>query len=141
MNVRRAEFRDTKEISDLMTQLGYDATSSLLDRKLTEFSKSPIDSVFVAEISGTIVGCISCHITSLFHQEGSAGRITSLVIATEKRGMGVGKLLVSEAEAFFHLHGCVKSEVTSGNHRPEAHAFYKSCGYKQDERRFLKLYS
>jgi N-acetylglutamate synthase-like GNAT family acetyltransferase len=141
MNVRRAEFRDTKEISDLMTQLGYDATSSLLDKKLTEFSTSPIDAVFVAEVHGTITGCISCHITSLFHQEGSAGRITSLVIDQEKRGMGVGKLLVSEAEAFFHLHGCVKSEVTSGDHRPEAHVFYKSCGYKQDERRFLKLYS
>lgn len=141
MNIRRAEFRDTKEISYLMTELGYDASSSLLDKKLTEFSQTPIDAVFVAEIDGTIAGCISCHITSLFHQEGSAGRITSLVIDKENRGMGVGKRLVCEAETFFRLHGCVKSEVTSGDHRPEAHAFYRSCGYEQDERRFLKRYS
>ena len=123
-----------------MDQLGYEATSQLIEKKLTEFAETPIDSVLVAEVEGLVVGVISCHITSLFHQEGSSGRITSLVIDQKHRGQGVGKCLVSEAEAFFHSLGCVKSEVTSGDHRPEAHAFYESCGYKLDERRFIKLY-
>lgn len=34
----------------------------------------------------------------------------------------------------------IKSEVTSGDHRKEAHAFYESCGYARDERRFIKIY-
>jgi len=124
-----------------MDQLGYDVTSELIENKLTEFSETTTDTVFVAEDEGLVLGVISCHVTRLFHQEGSSGRITSLVIDQKHQGLGVGKFLVSEAEMFFRSVGCVKSEVTSGDHRPEAHKFYESCGYRQDERRFLKLYS
>jgi N-acetylglutamate synthase-like GNAT family acetyltransferase len=140
MNIRPAKIQDSKKISSLMDQLGYGASGQLIEKKLTEFAKTPIDTVFVAEVEGLVVGVISCHITSLFHQAGSSGRITSMVIEQKHRGQGVGKCLVSEAEAFFQSSGCVKSEVTSGDHRPEAHAFYESCGYKLDERRFIKLY-
>lgn len=141
MNVRLADPRDAQEVATLMTQLGYEITSSMIEKKFTEFSNAPIDEVFVAEMEGRIVGVISCHITSLFHQEGSSGRITSLVIDLRHQGSGVGRSLVREAESFFLSSGCVKSEVTSSEHRPEAHAFYESCGYKQDEHRFIKLYS
>ncbi len=141
MNIRRANCQDAQKIAELMKQLGYEASRDLIERKLTAFGKTPIDTVFVAESEGTIIGVISCHITSLFHQEGSSGRITSLVIDKENRGLGVGMSLVQQAEEFFHASGCIKSEITSGDHRPEAHSFYESCGYKLDERRFIKQYS
>lgn len=141
MNLRRAKTTDAEEISALLNQLGYKITGNLIARKISEFSSVPVDDVFVAEVGGEVVGTISCHIDSLFHQEGNSGRITSLVVDHHYRGRGVGKALVTEAESFFHSYGCVKSEVTSGEHRPEAHAFYESCGYQLDERRFLKLLS
>ncbi len=141
MNVRRAKIQDSKDVSILMRQLGYKGSIGLIEKKIEEFSQVPTDEVFVAEESGSIIGVISCHITSLFHQEGSSGRITSLVIDNDYRGAGVGKALVSAAEMYFREMGCIKSEVTSGEHRDSAHAFSESCGYKQDERRFLKLYS
>lgn len=76
----------------------------------------------------------------MFHQEGRLGRITSLVIDQEYRGLGVGALLVSEADHFFKRSGCVRAVVTSGDHRPQAHMFYQQQGYQQDERRFLKRF-
>jgi hypothetical protein len=45
------------------------------------------------------------------------------------------------AEEFFQMAGCIRSEVTSGEHRSDAHAFFKSFGYLEDERRFIKAYS
>lgn len=92
----------------------------------------------MAELKGRIIGVISCHITGLFHQRGSSGRITSLVIEKNSRGLGVGRALVSTSENFFRNSDCIKAEVTSGDHRAGAHESYQVCGYKPDERRFIK---
>jgi hypothetical protein len=43
-----------------------------------------------------------------------------------------------EAEDFAWDNGCVRIEITSGEHRAGAHAFYEAIGYKQDSRRFIK---
>ncbi len=141
MNVREARDSDADRIVDLVNQLGYSATSDLIHLKLNEFKNRSYDEVYVAEDDGEVKGCISCHITSLFHQKGVSGRITSLVIDDGCRGKGIGRALVEKAEDYFRSEDCIKSEVTSGDHRPEAHAFYQACGYKLDERRFLKIYS
>ena len=124
-----------------MSYLGYSVSLGLIERKLKGFHETPHDEVFVADLKGKVVGCISCHITSLFHQEGASGRITSLVINPEFRSKGIGGNLVKKAEEYFKSMGCIKSEVTSGDHRKEAHKFYIECGYQEDERRFIKNYS
>ncbi|MEM9484224.1 MAG: GNAT family N-acetyltransferase [Cyanobacteria bacterium P01_F01_bin.116] len=141
MEIREADLDDVSEIVPLINQLGYEVTSELIQTKLTNFSTTPIDAVLVAVHQGLIIGVISCHLTSLFHQAGLSGRITSLVIDKNHQGLGAGRALVQAAEEFFINSGCIKSEVTSGDHRLEAHEFYQSCGYKLDERRLLKMYS
>ena len=140
MKLRNAKPNDAIVIANLMDQLGYGASSSQVERKIAEYSVAPEYAVFVVERDNLVIGVISCHVISLFHQEGSIGRITSLVVDQSHRGLGVGKLLASEADKYFKFAGCVKAEVTSGDHRIDAHAFYESCGYAQNERRFLKLY-
>ncbi len=138
MNIRTAHLSDAMAISNLMEQLGYTTTPGLIENKLEQFADNPMDIVFVAEEDDRILGVVSCHVISLFHQDGRCGRITSLVIDQQCRGTGIGKKLVEEAEKYFRSMGCIKSEVTSGDHRPHAHQFYEFCGYKKDERRFLK---
>ena len=49
-----------------------------------------------------------------------------------------GRRLVAEAEEFAWNNGCARIEITSGDHRPDAHAFYEAIGYFQDSRRFVK---
>ena len=141
MKPRRALIQDADKISVLMSQLGYIVTPKLIEEKLSYSDASSTDEVFVVDDKNMLVGVVSCHVMSLFHQRGGCGRITSLVVDENTRGLGVGKLLVREADLFFRNAGCVKSEVTSGDHRLDAHAFYISCGYKEDVRRFLKMYS
>lgn len=138
MLIRTVKPSDATDISLLMEQLGYRASADLIRRKVSCFAESGVDAVFVAELNTSVVGAISCHITSLFHQAGASGRITSLVVDQYHRKLGIGNALVARAEEFFIARGCVKFEVTSGDHRSAAHAFYESCGYLPDERRFLK---
>ena len=140
-NIRAAEVSDAVTIANLLEQLGYIASSSLVVHKIRLLAGNPNDLVLVAEDDGIVAGVISLHVTELFHAAGRIGRITSLVIASDKRGEGMGKSLIQAADAFFIAAGCVRSEVTSGNQPSEAHAFYQSNGYWPDERRFLKRYS
>jgi N-acetylglutamate synthase-like GNAT family acetyltransferase len=138
--IRPALATDAVRISDLLEQLGYGAAPSLVERKLVLLSRSSMDSVLIAESGNGVVGVVSLHVLELFHAEGRLGRITSLVVAATSRGEGVGKLLVEASDQYFLQSGCVRAEVTSGNHRTEAHAFYQANGYYADERRFLKRY-
>lgn len=139
-NIRSAEISDAGKIAALLKQLGYAASDTLVENKITMLAGSPNDLVLVAEKNGIVGGIISLHTTELFHTAGRIGRITSLVIDSEQRGSGIGQLLVDAADQFFISSGCIRSEVTSGDHRPEAHAFYQAQGYMLDERRFMKRY-
>jgi len=140
MLARPAELIDAERISALMSELGYQASSQLIERKLLVLGKSANDLVLAVDDNETVIGVVSLHVQEMFHQEGRLGRITSLVIDEQYRGIGVGTLLVSEADRFFKRSVCVRAEVTSGDHRPQAHMFYQQQGYQQDERRFLKRF-
>ena len=140
MNIRSASYKDIDQLLNLLSDLGYSSDKDTIAESLTRYKSSDDYEVLVAEHEGKVIGCISLHVMRLFHAAGNAGRITSLVISSESRGKGIGKVLVNAADQFFKSMDCVKTEVTSGDHRKEAHKFYQSEGYVIDERRFIKKY-
>ena len=117
MIIRSAKVSDSERISELMKELGYTVSDALIKDKLSEISSSDIDEVYVCDIDDVVVGCMSLHLTQLFHQMGRAGRITSLVVSNSERGSGVGKKLIEKADEYFQINGCSKAEVTSGDQR------------------------
>lgn len=138
--VRQAAATDADDIAACLSALGYGTSASLVADRLASFVGSSTDAVFVASSEGgtRLLGVISAHLLPLFHTPGLLGRITSLAVRPEARGTGVGKALVTAAEEWAWASGAVRMEVTSGDHRPEAHAFYQAIGYALDERRFIK---
>jgi GNAT superfamily N-acetyltransferase len=82
------------------------------------------------------LGLISSH--SAFLCGRFSGAITSFVIAPSYRRGGIGRSLVSAVEEFAWDHGCTRAEVTSGDHRSDAHEFYERLGYRPVSRRFIK---
>ena len=140
MNIRSASHKDIDQLINLLNELGYPSDKDTLTKSLTHYKRSDDYEVLVAEHEGKVVGCISLHVMKLFHRAGNAGRITSLVVSSENRGKGIGKDLVNAADRYFKSMGCVKTEVTSGDHRKAAHNFYQSEGFVLDERRFIKNY-
>jgi N-acetylglutamate synthase-like GNAT family acetyltransferase len=138
VSVRVARIEDAPAIARLLAELGYAPSDSLIADKLRQFAQSEGDDVFLAIRGARIIGCISLHVHELFHAHGRLGRITSLLVESSARNQGVGHVLVGRADSYFRSAGCIRAEVTSGDHRPEAHLFYVRNGYLADERRFVK---
>ena len=97
-----------------------------------------MDQVFVALIDSQVVGVVSLHILPLFHEEGDLCRITALVVSKSHRRQGIGGKLMEFAEDFARSNGCIRMEVTPGERRADAQAFYGRLGYKEVSRRFMK---
>ena len=136
--IRRARSDDAPAVAELLAALGYRSKVAHIERRIADCATSPDTIVFVAESMNRIVGTLSFHCIPLFHADGFLGRITSLVVAPDYRRRGIGRLLVAAAEDFARRHGCARVEVTSGDHRPDAHTFYERLGYQLESRRFIK---
>jgi ribosomal protein S18 acetylase RimI-like enzyme len=74
----------------------------------------------------------------LIHRDLPVGRITAMVVRADRRGAGVGRRLEEELEAIARREGCGRIDLTSRHHREEAHAFYRSLGFEETSRRFVK---
>ena len=140
MIIRSASYKDVDQILNLMCELGYPSKQDVIMKNIAEYKSLEGYEVLVAEEQDEILGCISLYVMKLFHTAGYAGRITSLVVSSEKRGKGTGKALVNAADHYFQSKGCIKAEITSGDQRKEAHLLYQSEGFVVDERRFIKAY-
>lgn len=135
--IRPARTGDAQALATLLGQLGYPNTAALVLKKLKRFSKND-DRVLVATQHGKVIGFASSHIVPLIHQSGNLCRVTALVVAQDFRNNNIGRKLMRAVERFARSRRCVKIEITSGQHRREAHRFYVRLGYHEVSRRFLK---
>ncbi len=138
ITVREALLSDGQELVSLISELSYSVTEQFVRDRLTELSSSVADIVFIADCGGEIVGFLSFHLLPLLHVDGNLGRITALAVSYRFRRRGIGHKLITAAEEFAWSRRCVRVEITSGDHRAEAHVFYEAVGYRQETRRFLK---
>jgi GNAT superfamily N-acetyltransferase len=136
--IRSAHAADAPSIAELMAVLGYPSSVEQIEARIAAFAAFPDTVIFVAECASRVVGLLSFHCIPLFHADGFLGRITNLVVSQDFRRRGVGRLLVAAAEEFAWTHHCIRMELTSGDHRPDAHAFYERCGFQIESRRFVK---
>lgn len=135
---RESRLLDHCSIALLLRQLEYEATPVVILEKLQSLLPSSTDKIFVATVHDEVVGIISLHALPLFHTAGNLGRITSMVVDERHRGTGIGSALIAAAERWFEAVGCVKLEVTSGDHRLDTHRFYAKHGFLRDGQRLAK---
>ena len=113
--VRQAAATDADALAACLSALGYGTSASLVADRLASFVGSTTDAVFVASSEGgmRLLGVISVHLLPLFHIPGLLGRITSLAVRPEARGVGVGRALVTAAEewAWAAGAGCVPTRL------------------------------
>ena len=138
ITIRIAGPEDAPAVAALLSELGYPSEPRQVAMRLESYSGSAGSAVFVACMGDGVAGVLSFHCIPLLHTDDLLGRITSLVVSAASRRLGIGALLVAEAESFGRQRGCSRFEVTSGDHREDAHAFYERLDYHPDCRRFLK---
>jgi len=86
--------------------------------------------VLVADDGTEVVGV--CQLLDLAHLQRQGGRVTeieSLHVAADRRGEGVGSLLVAAAVAWAAARGCYRVQLTSHVERADAHRFYEANGF------------
>ena len=98
------------------------------------------DRILLATDEGSVIGLLTLHFTPVIHRDSEVGRVTALVVARRARRLGVGALLMAEAERIVQRAGATRVELTSGHDRPEAHAFYLRLGYHDEGVRFAKVF-
>lgn len=130
MRIRLAHPSDAVAVEELLRQLGYAQPDSATTATIIQtWQDDPSGAAYVADADGNLLGVVAVHICPFFVHAGSSGRIMALVVSEQARGQGIGGQLVAAAESFATSQGCVRMEVTSGDHRPHAHEFYRGRGY------------
>ena len=136
--IRTATERDIPELVVLLETLGYPRDEEFVRDKLEVYATSDSAHVLVDAREDAAVGFLVLDVQLLFHQEGNIGCIMAMAVLDEWRGRGVGTALVREAERIARQAGCVKISVASGIHRTETHRFYRSLGFEEITKRFVK---
>jgi GNAT superfamily N-acetyltransferase len=117
---------------------GGERAAAELGPRIAALAGTATDTVLVAEVGGRVVGMASLHVTPLFTEGHSRGRLTALVVDPGQRRRGVGRLLLQAVEAAARARGCVALELTSRPDRRGAHRFYLAARYQDRPYRFFK---
>jgi ribosomal protein S18 acetylase RimI-like enzyme len=138
LRVREVQVEDLAAIVDLVGQLGYPSSEEEFRRRFERYSVDAGTHLIAAEEDGEVIGLAAMQVMPLIHRDLPVGRITAMVVRADRRGAGVGRRLEEELEAIARRQGCGRIDLTSRHHREEAHAFYRSLGFKETSRRFVK---
>ena len=139
IDIRIVRTSDAGELARLMGDLGYPATTDQMQMRLQRISKDADYETFVAEISDNLVGMIGVRMGMGYERDGLYAQIITLVVDANRRGKGIGKLLVGAAEKWVREKNADKLIVTTAIHRTETHRFYESgCGLQKTGYRFAK---
>jgi GNAT superfamily N-acetyltransferase len=136
--IRDATADDAEAIADLLAQLGYPAPASAIPRRLSRMREEPGQRAIVAVEGRRVVGLATTVVRHVIVHDAPFARLAALVVAEDRRGIGIGRALVAAAEENARAAGCYAIEVTSGDHRPDAQRFYRALGFDERPRRFLK---
>lgn len=140
--IRPAVLEDADALYEINRDaLGYDFPLEQTRTRLEYILATGRDHVFVAELSGRVVGYIHSADYDCIYQP-PLKNILALAVREEARGKGVGKALITAAEDWAKASGCKGVRLVSGFNRMGAHGFYLACGYtdRKNQKNFIKIF-
>jgi|SRR5690606_31302422 GNAT superfamily N-acetyltransferase len=136
--IRPAQAQDAAGVAALLGELGYPCEREEAAGRLHALAEDPDQRLLVADLHGELVGLVALDLMYYLPLGARTCRITALAVADSVRRQGVGRRLLREAEQFARQAGAARIELTSAQHREDAHAFYRACGYDCGAMRFVK---
>lgn len=138
MKIRLAEEKDSFALSALLTELGYENTEKVIDRRLAQLIDDSTEQLLVAEHGNTVLGFLSLHFIPQLALAGDFARISYFCIAEGERSKGAGQQLLQYAEKLAQQRGCDRMEVHCNESRIKANLFYAREGYSESPRYLIK---
>jgi GNAT superfamily N-acetyltransferase len=136
--LRDATADDAAAVAALLSELGYPVSAASAVELLSAFADDPRSRVQLAEVSGEIAGLVATHVVPRLDSDARSCRIVDLVVAERHRRGGIGVALLAAAEKEARRQRCARLDLSSGDWRPDAHAFYERMGFESHARAFLK---
>jgi len=137
ITIRKVSVKDAIDISRLSGQLGYTISPKQTATQLLSINSSRNDIAYTATIDRKIVGWIHAFYTKRLECT-SYCEIGGLVVDEQRRGMGIGKMLIEHIKLWCRDKGCNTLKVRSNVKRTEAHKFYLHSGF--DEKKEQKVF-
>jgi ribosomal protein S18 acetylase RimI-like enzyme len=88
-----------------------------------------------------IVGLVATQIVPRLDRDALTCRITDIVVSAAHRRSGIGSTLMTAAEEEAREAGAPRLDLSSGEWRSDAHAFYARHGFETRARAFTKRLS
>lgn len=136
--IRLARDTDAASVAPLLEELGYPATADEIRRRLRARRGAAGSADFVAETEGEADGFLSAETLFYFPEGTRLCRVTALVVASPRRGKGVGKALLAAATDFARSRGCQGLEITTAEDRFDTRRFYERMGFSRTSHRFYR---
>lgn len=136
ISIRIAGSADLPQVIPLLSLLDSPGTPPLTHDEagdiLARMATYPDYRLFIAEAAGQPVGIYSLLIMdNLGHRGGPIGIVECVSVAEDRRGQGIGRMLMHHAMGECRAKGCYKLALSSNVARTDAHAFYDALGFKR----------
>ncbi len=136
---RPAGEHDAPEVADLLRELGYPCEPATAAAHINRFNRVAGSRLVVAVIEPEqVVGLVATHIVPRLDDDAFTCRITDIVVAGSHRRLGIGSLLVASAASHALEADAPRLDLSSGDRRSDAHAFYLRHGFEVRAKAFTK---
>jgi predicted N-acetyltransferase YhbS len=136
--IRSATEADAKHVASLLMELGYPSKETEVRNRLRSSLHSQTSCILLAQSASEVIGLLGAELVPYFPNGSTICRITALVVSTHHRGRQVGEKLVAGVLDFAREHHCSGIEITSAEHRLDAHRFYQRVGFSRTSFRFFQ---
>ncbi|MBX9927182.1 MAG: GNAT family N-acetyltransferase [Hyphomicrobiaceae bacterium] len=136
VTIREALDDDLPAILDLYAQPGVDDGDRLaLDEALVILKRMaayPYYKLFAVEQDGAIVATYTLLVMeNLAHMGTPSAIVEQVMVAPERQGSGLGRIMMEHALGIARARGCYKLALSSNVKREAAHAFYDALGFER----------
>lgn len=134
--IRDATHLDADGVAALLADMGYPTSAAATH--VARFASEPASRLQVAETVDGLVGLVATHVVPRLDDDRLSWRITDIVVAASHRRAGVGSALIAAAEDEARRNGAPRLDLSSGEWRADAYAFYERLGFETRSRGFTK---
>jgi N-acetylglutamate synthase-like GNAT family acetyltransferase len=135
ISIRKATQHDIPRILELYEQLTdekQNISSNTVQRVFAEILAMPNQEYLVAEKDNLVVGTLFLQIVpNLTHNARPWAILENIVVDSQYRRQGIGRLLIEQSLSRSREAGCYKVQLLSNKKRTEAHQFYHSSGFEE----------
>ena len=136
--LRDARPADAPRLAELIGELSHEIDTTVVRKNLGPL-RTADEIPILATLGKEVVGLCGIHRMRALHRDRLVGRVNILIVTKAAQSQGIGRMLLEEAERRLRKLGCGRIEITVGEERDDAQAFYRHLGYERTTIRFQKI--